>query len=283
MTDHPHTDASVVAELAISAAKANRLDLHTPAVIVPSDHRIESIEHLQASRSRLRGLFKTGRLHEFIAYTTARADQCKNSTPAAFVDDQSMTCTALFNIGDVTAPGHADDRAELSLQSESAYAAVRGIEAKKLTQKQLAEWLDDWQHIVAPYYGSPDTEEAAPVATRDVLRRAIRAVRSIEIKEGSVRTTTVGNLRNSASAIAEIEARSAHELPAGFVANVMPYSGFSPRSVQLELSVTTDAEPRLVLRICRKDALLESIATEFVELISQGCTKLSPLIGSYTP
>ena len=281
MTDYLHTDAAVVAELAVAAAKANRLDLHTPAVIVPSDHSIESIEHLQASRSRLRGRFKMGKLREFIAYTTERADQFKNSKPAAFVDDQSMTCTALFNIGDATSPGHADDKAGLSPQPESAYAAVRGIEGKKLTQKQLAEWLDDWQHMVAPYYGSPDDD--APVATRDVLRRAIRAVRSIEIKEGSVRTTTVGNLRNSASAIAEIEARSAHELPAGFVANVMPYSGFSARSVQLELSVTTDAEPRLVLRICRKDALLESIATEFVELISQGCTKLNPLIGSYTP
>lgn len=283
MTNHLHTDATVIAELATGAAKANRLDTHTPAVIVPSDHRIESIEHLQAVRARLRGQFKTGRIQEFIAYTTARAEQFKDFGPTAFVDDQSMTCTALFNVGNATTPGHADDTAKLTLQAESAYATVRGIEGKKLTQKQLAEWLDDWQHIVAPYYGSPDTEDASPVATRDVLRKVIRAVRSIEIKEGSVRTTTVGNLRNSASAIAEIEARSAHELPVGFVANVVPYSGFAPRAVQLELSVTTDAEPRLVLRICRKEALLESIASEFVELISQGCAQLNPLIGSYTP
>jgi len=283
MTDHLHTDAAVIAELAIGAAKANRLETHTPAVIVPSDHRIESTEHLQALRSRLRGQFKTGRIQEFIAYTIARAEQFNTYGPTAFIDDQSMTCTALFNVGNATTPGHADDTAKLTLQPESAYAAVRGIEGKKLSQKQLAEWLDDWQHIVAPYYGSPDDDDAAPVATRDVLRRAIRAVRSIEIKEGLVRTTTVGNLRNSASAIAEIEARSAHELPAGFVANVMPYSGFSTRVIQLELSVTTDAEPRLVLRICRKEALLESISGEFVELISQGCAQLNPLIGSYTP
>ncbi len=283
MSDHLHTDAAVIAELAIGAAKANHLGYQTPAVIIPSDHRIESIEHLQGFRSRLRGQFKTGRIQEFIAYTTARAKQFMDFGPIAFVDDQSMTCTALFNVGNATTPGHADDTAKLTLQAESAYAAVRGIEGKKLTQKQLAEWLDDWQHIVAPYYGSPDIEDASPVATRDVLRKAIRAVRSIEIKEGSVRTTTVGNLRNSASAIAEIEARSAHELPAGFVANVMPYSGFATRAVQLELSVTTDSEPRLVLRICRKEALLENIAGEFVELISQGCAQLNPLIGSYTP
>ena len=125
MTDHLHTDAAVIAELAIGAAKANRLETHTPAVIVPSDHRIESTEHLQALRSRLRGQFKTGRIQEFIAYTIARAEQFNTYGPTAFIDDQSMTCTALFNVGNATTPGHADDTATLTPLSSPSWPSAR--------------------------------------------------------------------------------------------------------------------------------------------------------------
>lgn len=283
MTAHAsHTEATAIAELGVQAAKANRLDTHTPAIVLPEGCRVESLEIFGPLRTRLRAAFSTRDLVDFGRYVNQRAEQHPQGSPQAFIDPDKMACTAVFNIGDASAPGHADDVAMLQLAPSAAYAEVRRIDSVRFSQKDLAEWLDDWQHMLSPFYGSPDSE-TAPEVKGTALRRAIRAVRAIEIKEGATTVTHVGNLHNSASALSSIEARSEHELPNGFVATVEPYPGFQIRELRLDLAVGTESPPRLRLRIARKERLVEELALEFVTLVRAQSPQLAPLIGSYAP
>lgn len=281
MTEHTHTEANAIADLGVQAAKANRLETHTPAIVLAEGQSVQSLEEFAAHRTRLRGTFSTCDLADFGAYVNRRAAEHPNGMPQAFVDAEKMTCRAVFNIGNGWVPGHADDSALLMVKPTPGYAAVHAINGMRCSQKDLAEWLDDWQDMLIPFYGSPASEEGI-TPERNSLKRAIRAIRAIEIKAGSQTVTTVGNLHNSASALSSIEARSEHELPTGFQARVEPHAGFGVRIIRLDLSVGTDTPPLLRLRIAGKRELEDAIAQEFVQLIRDGCPDLLPLIGSYS-
>jgi uncharacterized protein YfdQ (DUF2303 family) len=245
---------------------------------------VQLLEGLAEFRSRLRGKFTTRNLDSFATYSNLRAVEHPLGNTQAFIDTLKMECSAIFNIGNAQHPGQCDDNASLTLDACVEFAAILKLNGNKLSQKQLAEWLDDWNYVLAPFYGEEiEGDDPGIELGGTSLRRAIRAVRNIEIKEGTATVTKVGNMINSASALSSIEARSDHEMPSGFYATIIPYDGFRARAIRLDLSVGTDSPPRLQMRIARLEALSDSIAREFVDLIHAGCPTLTPIIGRYAP
>ena len=201
--------------------------------VVPEGFKLQSLEKLEKQRHRFRGALTTSSLADFVTYVKERAEKATHG----FVDKDNMSCRVIFNLGDSTLPGHGDDTATLRLEPTAAYAALQRIAGKNLTQKDLAEWMEDWREFL---------EAITPTDEVMNLVQAIAAVRNITIKASSERTNVEGNFNAQRSAMDQIEAASQDTLPASLIFSCAPYDGLPLRHFVLRLSVLTgEAKPIL--------------------------------------
>lgn len=256
---------------AIAASGKTVPGTHTPVAVVPASVNLESLEPYQAHRSRFRGRLNTTALHDFVEYVNRH---CSLATgPACFVDQESMAATVIFNLGTVDQAGHGDDLAVLTLKPTAAYAAVRAVLGRSMSQQQLAEWLEDW----APNIQALAGDDPIHIAT------AITGIRKMSIKSSSELKSTVGDLSASRSSMDEIEARSQEILPTAFSFTVVPFEGLGVATILLRLSVITNGESlALKLRWVGEEAQLESFAKEFKEVLASKISEGVPVtIGTF--
>ncbi len=255
-----------IEELVMAASRENALSTATPARIL--NNQVVSIEHLQEGRSRFRGSLKTSLLSEFVAYLK------RHPVGAGFIDADNMTATAFLNLGTKDNPGHADWQAHLDLKATAAYRAIRSIEGSPLSQKQMAEWIEDWStHLSAMKDGQTIGINVALAAIREI---------SIEAKKNV--TSTDRDFGASRSSMEEIEARAKGGLPTHLRFGCHPYPGFRHRDFNLRLSVITGDSPALKLRIVGKEQVEEDIAQEFKALLLEEIGESAELtIGTFRP
>lgn len=259
-----------ITDLAIAAAEKNRIYPHpggTPAVIMGD--KLVSTEHLQPGRSRFRGAFSTALPLSFSRYVTE-----STAIGAVYVNPERLKAVAVLNQGTTDLPGHCDWTADLNLKHTAGYSALIAVNGKKMTQREVVEWLEDWATMLtAVFNGDP-----APIY------RAIAAVRSITIKAKDEASHTVSDFGARQSGLSEIEAVSgAGELPSLIEADVVPAQGLRPRTIPLRLSVITGEKPGIVLRIVSLETIQESIAIEFRCLLEGILTGIPVHIGSFNP
>lgn len=224
--------------------------------VVPEGYKLQSLEKLETHRNRFRGALITSSLADFVTYVKDRAD----SATHGFVDKDNMTCRVIFNLGDAELAGHGDDFATLRLEPTAAYAALQRIAGKNLSQKDLAEWMEDWRDFLKAV--SPTDEEMGMV-------QAIAAVRNITIKATSERNNVEGNFNAQRSAMDKIEADSQDTLPASLIFSCAPFDGLPLRNFVLRLSVLTGADkPVLKPRWVAEEQVREEIAQEFKDLLA---------------
>ncbi|MNF76654.1 hypothetical protein D3C84_587720 [compost metagenome] len=222
-----------------------------PVTALPDNVQIHNLEKYQALRSRFRGALHTSSLRDFAEYTISRT----GPTAKGFVDQDDMSCKIFFNLGDDTAPGHADDVATLKLKPTAAYKALQQIAGKKLSQRDLAEWIEDWHlSLVASKEGGG----TMPISA------AIASVRNITIEARSSATSSEHNFGASRSAMDSIEAASAESRIEALFFELVPYEGLGTRVFSLKLSILTgDDKPTLKLRWAGEEQQVEEIAQEF--------------------
>jgi len=253
---------SLIQTTAIRACAVRTLETSHPTVALPDGIKLQSIEHLHQRRFRFRGTYSTSVLADFCGLAKGRAtDQAIDNPVSVFVNADDGEAKAFFNLGTPENPGHADDVALLRLDKTAAYAAALAINSKNMTQKALAEWLEDWFDILTPIASHGD---AAATVTQ-----AIAAVRDITISTKGERNSIQNEMNASRSALEEIEAKSRKQLPVGFTFRAQPFAGFAERAFTLRLSVLPSDTPLLALRIVGLDAAKESIANEFEGLVHE--------------
>lgn len=270
-------DASAIkalGDLAVAASNAAYLGTFTPALF--HDGKLISIEHLQAGRARFRGKLTTASLADFVGYVRTRAHR---ATPAhGFIDADALKATCIFNVGDEASPGHADDLAILALKPTAAYSAVRGIDGQRLSQKALAEFMEDWLAYVTPASESGETLS---------LAAAVAAVRSVMVKHVNESTNTVRNFGATRSALEEIEAQATGEakLPPILAFRFTPYLGLSEQVAELRIAIIADeTKPTFSVRWARRERVEESIAQDFKRLLIEEIGDAASLtIGTFTP
>lgn len=243
--------------IANAMAAGGKLDTDTPTAALPDGVTIHNLEKYQALRARFRGTMSTNSLADFANYVVSR------NGPAAkgFVNQDAMTCEVFFNLGDEAAPGHADDTATLILNPTAAYKALQQLAGKKLSQKDLAEWMEDWHQ---------DLTAIDQADNKLSIVQAIAAVRNITIKASAERTTVEGNFSANRSAMDAIEAASQDTLPAKLLFNITPYEGLGQRVFTLALSVLTGEEkPVLKPRWVGEELQREEIAKEFKAVLAK--------------
>lgn len=240
----------LITDTALLAA-GKTLSTYSPTAVLPEGVKVVDLEKYQVGRSRFRGVLSTNSLVDFSAYVKERAIEGARG----FIDQDEMTCTLIFNLGTNIAPGHADDRAVLRLKPSAGYKAVQSIPGSALSQKDVSDWIEDWNASLSA------TDEAGQTMS---IAKAIAAVRTITIKASSESDHAVSETRASRSAMDQIEATSKETLPASLVFSVVPYEGLSVRDITLRVSViTSSAQPMLRLRWIGEEVQREEIAQDF--------------------
>ena len=253
-------------------ATGKSLETFTPTAVLPEGAKIFDLERFAAGRSRFRGVYSTNSLADFGKLVTDRAVV----NAKGFIDQDEMSCVVMFNIGDATNPGHADDRAVLKLKPTAGYKAVLAIGGKAMSQKDLSDWIEDWNGSL----------KAVGEDLQDIsLVKAIAAVRTITIKAASESEHTVRETGASRSAMDAIEATSKETLPTSLVFSVVPFEGLSLREIVLRISViTSGAQPALKMRWIGEEVQREEIAQEFKSVLEVQVGEAAKLaLGTFNP
>ncbi|MBD8492996.1 DUF2303 family protein [Pseudomonas syringae] len=251
-------------------AAGKELNTYTPTLVIPESAKVVDLERFQCGRSRFRGAFKTDSLSDFGAYVQDRA----NLDAQGFINQKAMSCEVFFNLGTVDEPGHGDDRAVLQLQPTAGYKAVDGINGSPMSQRDLSDWIEDWNLNLKAH--DADGNEMG-------IARVIAAVRTITIKAISESDHAVSETKSSRSAMDQIEASSKETLPSTLAFSTVPYDGLMERTFTFRLSVITSGrEPILKLRWIAEEVQREEIAREFKGVL-QGLVedKASLWLGSF--
>lgn len=222
---------------------------------VPESHNLVDLEKFQETRRRFRAKVETSSLMDFTAYS-ARQVQGMQKLPC-FVDPERMRAEIIFDMGTEELPGHCEHRAVLTLTRTAPYQALLKIDGEAKTQRQLAEWLEDYAAYLCPWTDEDTgsmTMPAAVTAIRRIVVDAKSEVDNSEKKFGATRSTLES---------VDITSRDT-PLPIGFKFSTEPYADLSEREFILRLSVTTsNGTPACRLRLVRHEEAVEEMAQEF--------------------
>lgn len=246
-------------------------------IALPNNIVIHDLEQYRLGRRRFRGTFNTTSLTDFVAYVKDNADDVEGGKPSGFIHPDKPLASVFFNLySNDTGAGHADWVGNLELDKTAAYRALLAIDGKPLTQRALADWLEDWQDQVAAFGNSGEQIRIA---------QAVAAVLKIDIKSGKQSSHADGDFRQARSAMEQVEASIGETTPTSFVFGCAPYHGLMNRDFRLRVSIlTSHDDPRLVLRIMHKEAIEEDIVREFKSLLIEKIGDLAKLtIGTFKP
>ncbi len=227
-----------------------------PAIVLPNEFKVSSLENLQEGRFRFRGEMKTTSISDFVKYSIKNAI---DEGVSCFIDADEMSAKTIFNIGTIGEPGHADNTALVKLKQTSPFAALLKIDGVKHRQKELAEWLEDWRDYLMAFDADGNILD---------IKQAISAVRRITIESTRSAEHEDHDFSAKRSVLENVEARSKDVMPTAFQFTCTPYDELKERSIKLRYSVLTGGDvPVLVLRIVQLENLEEQIAQEFRNLL----------------
>ncbi|NBN86020.1 YfdQ family protein [Proteus sp. G2300] len=227
-----------------------------PAIVLPNDFKVSSLENLQEGRFRFRGEMKTTSISDFVKYSIKNAVE---EGVSCFIDADEMSAETIFNIGTIGEPGHADNTALVKLKQTAPFSALLKIDGVKYRQKELAEWLEDWRDYLMAFDAEGNVLD---------IKQAISAVRRITIESTRSAEHEDHDFSAKRSVLENVEARSKDVMPTAFQFTCTPYDELKERSIKLRYSVLTGGDvPTLVLRIVQLENLEEQIAQEFRDML----------------
>ncbi|WHP32813.1 DUF2303 family protein [Trabulsiella odontotermitis] len=230
--------------------------LPCPTATLPEGVTVESLERFNLVRFRFRGAMTTSHIDDFVRYSVGYSTEIMPSR--CFIDADNMTARSVFNIGDLTSPGHADNVAALTLKKTSPYVAVLDVDGRRMGQKEIAEWLEDWSEFLTAF----DAEgNVMPIS------QAAQAVRRVNIKQIQESSHEDENFAGKQSLMQSVEASSRDVMPVAFEFKFNPYEGLNERRFSLRNSLLKGDSPVFVLRIVQLEAQQEDMALEFRTLL----------------
>lgn len=253
----------------------------TGIYVAPSQYTVHDLEHMLRTPRRQRGTYRTNVLADFAKFA---AGWDVNEQAQIFVDPAKHTANCIFNLGSMAKPGHGDHQAIYTPEPTALYAGLQKLlKAGFVSQTEMAEWLEDWQHALR--CTGPDATQAVTVP------QAIAAVRNLTIEAAKVSESQEQSLSASRSSLESVKAHSkTGTLPAWVHLVGQPYKDLPERTFDLRLSVKcSDKAPLLSLRLAKAEQVAEEIAVQTVEAVRAaiaehgGSQPLPVRIGTYTP
>jgi uncharacterized protein YfdQ (DUF2303 family) len=241
-------------------------------VAMPDNFNVVDLEHVQSFRRRMRGTMITASIPDFANYIGDNGED----GACVFVNQESMSAKAVLNLGTPEHPGHADNTAVLNPIRTAAYAKLRDMaKGQGLTQKAVAEWLEDWGNNIVCF-----DEDGETVASG----YAIAAIRQITIESASKLESTVESLSESKSAFESVKATSKTQIPATIRFNCEPYPDFHYRAFVLRLGIRTgERNPMITLNLINAEKHEEEIALELAAKVTSAIGESAKvLLGTYS-
>lgn len=274
-------DGSAIEKLQIAdqitkanSALSERFTSNQPRVVVlHKDFAIQNLESFEPNRSRFRGNFSTAEPDAFANYALNKSA----ANAGCFINAQNMAAQLIFNLGTKDLPGHCDDKARLSLEMTAPYKALLAIADKRLSQKEVAEFIEDWRKLMS----ASSEEDLDGNTTAIPLAKAIYAIRKITIEQKATTESESRNFGATNSSMDSIDVKSADMPPAYLHFTCEPYRGLTVRTFNLRLSVITDRQPSLTLRIARHETEQEEMAKEFEAIINTKLGEIEPRINTF--
>ncbi|SUP77350.1 Uncharacterized conserved protein [Yersinia frederiksenii] len=231
-------------------------DTDCDTIALPASVAVKSLEQFNLERYRFRGSMETSSIDEYVKYSAGYAGEGVR----CFIDADAMCAQTIFNIGTLSNPGHADNTASLSLKKTAPFRELLSIDGRKQTQKELAEWLEDYREFLLAFDADGEVLD---------IKKAVGAVRRITIEQTSSADHEDQDFSAKRSIMESVEAKSKDVMPAAFEFKCIPYEGLGERRFKLRYSILTGGNvPVLVLRIVQLEAEEEKIAVEFLELLT---------------
>lgn len=232
-------------------------DTEVPVAALPKDFAIHSLEQYQAFRARFRGQLSTQHVVSFVSYHK----QAGAAAPV-FIDPSCMKAVAIFDLGDVDAPMHAEHRATLEMEKTAPYRAFVAFTQKTgHAQRDMAEFVEDWRQYITAF---DDEDAEIPV------KNLIATIRRLTIESARKVDSTEGNWSSSKSALEKIEAKSeAGAMPKALVFTCQPYKDLPDQEFhfRIGLRASGDSLAFSVFRI-QAESDEEKTAEAFVSLLS---------------
>lgn len=246
-----------IQESALLPDLIKRIDnTNTPVIALPDNFRLHDLEQYLEAPTAFRGLFKTRFIEEFVSYIGAQ----EGTKATCFISDSDMTASIKFDLGDINIPGHGHHEAALKLEKTAPFEALLEFADSHHNQKRVAEWLEDWAHLLSAYAPNGDVLD---------IKKVINAVRNINIEAMRKAASEVQQLSESRSSLESIEVSSKEQLPAQIHWHGETYQDLSSRTIAMRLSIRTSETPTLCLQTIKMEECREALAREFAETIAK--------------
>lgn len=254
-----HTAIKFIQDTAAANYGADQLiKMGAPAIALPKDFSLHSLEKYRPSKNRFTGHFVTSRTASFVAYHLVHG-----ASVDLFVDPSAMSATAIYDLGDKFIPGHCEHSASLTLQPTAELSAYMAVVNNTHSQRFLAEWIEDWRDCVTAI-----DEDDATIP----IKQLISTIRNITIEGVAKRDNEEGNFSSKKTAIESVEAKSSvGKLPKILKFTCVPYKGLPGQSFAFRLSIKTGTEkPSFSVYRVQGELEDENTAEAFCQLIN-GC------------
>ncbi|MDP2346746.1 MAG: DUF2303 family protein [Gammaproteobacteria bacterium] len=255
-------DNTAIQEIHDNAAAVllNRVTIpgtHVPIAALPENFKIHSLDQFQQHRSRFSGNFVTAHSSSFAKY-----HKSVDATTAVYIDPTEMTAEAIFDIGTTEEPGHCAHRARLVMLKTPPFKALETLAAKReSTQRELAEWLEDWRDYVTAI-----NEDDADIA----IKQLISTVRNVTIDSLKKVDSAEQNFSSTKTALEKIEASSsAGALPKLLIFTCEPYKDLPIQEFRFRISIRTgNDKPTFGVFRIQPDSDTETTADNFVKKLT---------------
>ena len=229
------------------------LDLSKPAIVLPENLHLHSLEKYNKQKLRFKGCFKTHSPAEFTKYIEYYQNQGKSEL-ICFIHPNEMMAQVIFDLGDHFIPGHAEHQALLNLDPTSAYLALKEIEGSK-TQTTVIQWLEDWRDNLK-LYGENETDIP--------IKPAIAALRRINIKTQKESEHTEEVFRSARSTLEQIEANNHENMPTHFIMKIVPYFGLDMMEISFRMTLLLEEKnPGFLIQMVKAEQVREVMMDQF--------------------
>lgn len=260
LIDLNHIEKNAVARELNESLKGMDLNLSARVVALPDGYKLQNLEGYEEYRNRMRGSFKTEVLADFAEYVTDNLDE-ESMGAGCFISAEDLKANCVLDLGTVESPLHCEHKAALQLKQSPEYVAMQEINGVRKSQKDLAEWFEDWTNCLAAF--DTNGESMTP-------QQLIASVRNISIEAVRNAESTVEDFSESMSALERIEAKNKDRQPAKVLFTCKPADELEERTFSMRISISTGGDrPMLTLRVQQLEVMKNQIADEFKCLVKE--------------
>jgi len=239
-------------------------------LVVPEGFKLHNLEKDMLHRDSYRSSFGTKSIKDFGEY----CQEFDKEGAKCFVNSDHMNANTIFDLGTEELPLHQLHNAKLQLDKTSAFRALLKINGDHLSQKDAANFVDDWADNITVLSNTGESMTTG---------QAVKQIREITIEQVSNIDSKISDFGESMSTNEKIEAKNQEKIPATILFICDPYHGLGTREFIIRVSILTGGDkPQVSFRIIKLEAQEEDMAEEFKEILVKTFdkSKLKTFIGT---